>query len=67
MIQSEMEKLGNIEKKIELGLMSTVEAIQETRGIDKSAAEEIIKEIEESEFDNKQEPIDKINKPEEII
>lgn len=57
MIQSEMDKLANIEKKVELGLMSTVDAIQELREVDRSAAEEIAKQIEEDEFANNEKRI----------
>lgn len=57
MIQSEAEKLENIQTKIEMGLISTVEAIQEIRGVDKDTAKEIMKTIEEEEFASKPEPI----------
>jgi hypothetical protein len=47
MMQTETEKLSNIELKMELGLMSKREAIMELRSIeDADRADEIIKEIE---------------------
>lgn len=47
MMQTETEKINNIDKKIEIGVMSKLEAIMELRNItDKSKAEEILREIE---------------------
>lgn len=63
MIQSESEKLENISKKLELGLMSELEAIMETRDIDKTAAEKIQKEIEESDFGNNEKGINENSRP----
>lgn len=45
MVQSEQEKLALIEKKLELGLISEVEAIEMDRNVGKERAEEIFEEI----------------------
>ena len=47
MMQTEKDKLDNIERKIDLGVMSQKEALMELRSItDKSEADKILKEIE---------------------
>lgn len=43
---SEQEKLAVIQQKIELGLMSRVEAVMMDRGIDKEDAEKILKDLD---------------------
>lgn len=51
MMQTEGEQITNIEKKLDLGLMSKREAIMELRSIeDKDKADEIIKEIGDEEI-----------------
>lgn len=60
MIQSEKEKLENIDAKVELGLMSVVEALMEIRNVDRKEAEKILKQIkEDQELENEE--------PEEVI
>ena len=50
MMQTETEKIANIEKKIDLGLMSKKEALMEIREIeDEEKAMEILKEIDGEE------------------
>lgn len=52
MVQTETEKLANIEKKIDLSLMSKVEAIMEYRNIDdETAAQIILDKIEKEKTD----------------
>lgn len=53
MVQSEQEKLAIIEKKLELGLMSEIEAIEMDRNVDSEKAQEIYAEIN---IENKQYP-----------
>ena len=51
MIQTETDKLNTIEKKMDLGVMSKVEAIMELKGIDdKERARELLDEIEEEKM-----------------
>lgn len=50
MIQSESEKLEIISTKIELGVMSTLDAISEIRGVDKDGAKEILEEVKTDEI-----------------
>lgn len=45
-IQTPDEKLSLIERKLELGLMTKVDALMELRGIDKEEAEEILRMID---------------------
>ena len=47
MVQSESDKLDNIAKKKELGLISEVDAIQEYHGLDREQAEEKKAEIDQ--------------------
>lgn len=48
-IQSDAEKLANIQQRLELGLISRVEAVMADRDIDKEQALEVMKEIEAPE------------------
>ena len=61
----ESEKLENISLKMDMGLMSQNEAIQELRGVDKEAATDLIKEIEEMDFANNKERINEDSRPPE--
>ena len=47
---TDTEILANIEKKLDLGLMSRVEAIQELRDLDSDAAQEIIDRIDNEDM-----------------
>ena len=48
MIQTETETLANFQSKIDLGIMSKVDAIMELRGIeDRDQAKELLEEIKE--------------------
>ena len=49
MIQTESEQLTNIKQKLELGLISEVEALMEVHGLDRKAAEERLEQIREDE------------------
>lgn len=49
MIQTENEKVQNIREKMELGLISRVDAIAELNGVDRESALDIIKRIETDE------------------
>jgi hypothetical protein len=67
MIQSEEDKLRNIQTKLEMGVMSTLEAIQELRGVDKETAMEIMETIQEDEFGDKQESVNQDLKPQREV
>jgi hypothetical protein len=47
MVQTDQEKLATIQQRLELGLISKVEAIAQDRGISEDAAEEVMLEIKE--------------------
>ena len=57
-VTSKSEKLDNIERKIEMGLMTPVEALEELREIDEKSAEKMYKEIQKFEAMNNQEMIE---------
>ena len=46
-MKSDADKLSDIEKRLELGLISRVEAIMKDRGIGREEAESILAEINE--------------------
>jgi hypothetical protein len=50
MLQTEQEKIDVVISKMDNGLMSKVHALMELDGIDRAAAEELIKEIEEDDM-----------------
>lgn len=56
MIQTEREKLEVIEKKIEMGLLSRVEAIEYVRDVSKERAKEIAEEIDGEELGSQPQP-----------
>ena len=58
MIQSEKEKLENYQMRMDMGIMSAVEIIQEDRGVDSDTAKEILEKIEEDEYAVKQNRVD---------
>lgn len=51
MIQSESDKLANIEKKREMGLMSRTQALMDLYGVSKEAAMEIAKSIDDEDVE----------------
>jgi hypothetical protein len=52
LVQTETEKVANIEKKLDRGLMSRSEAIADLRGIELDKAKEVVAEIDEEEMNN---------------
>jgi len=47
MLQTEMERVDVLQSKIELGVMSKIDAIMELEGLDRESAKERIREVEE--------------------
>jgi hypothetical protein len=60
--QSEIEKLTNIEKRMALGLMDRTTALMSLDGLDKSEAEQRLKEIEASKVVNDEDKEPKTNR-----
>ena len=66
MVQSESEKLINIEKKIDLGISSSVEGLMDLEGISRDIAEKKIKQFQEDEGLNEPKRTEEIQRNDQL-